>query len=192
MIILQKPVGDLNASSLERFLARAKRATGLRGVVNVLLTNSRELHVLNARFRKKDYPTDVLSFPPMLADAGFAGDVAISTDIARANARHLGHAMADEIRILVLHGVLHLAGYDHESDTGAMAAKERLLRKKLGLPLGLIERTAGSSGDGVASERGAKRKKPGRASASTSVTTKRPGQRAGRKASIESARGRSR
>jgi len=125
---------------LGRFLARAKRAAGLPGLVNVLVTSSRELRSLNKRFRGNDRATDVLSFPPMFADAGFAGDVAISGEIAKQNARRLGHAPADEVRVLVLHGVLHLAGYDHESDAGEMDAKERLLRMKLGLPVGLIER----------------------------------------------------
>lgn len=140
MVILHKPVQPLNEDSLGRFLLRAKHAAGLRGVVNVLVTSSRELRSLNKRFRGKDRPTDVLSFPPLLADAGFAGDVAICADIAKQNARRLGHTAADEVRVLVLHGVLHLAGYNHESDLGEMEAKERLLRKKLGLPMGLIER----------------------------------------------------
>jgi probable rRNA maturation factor len=140
MVILHKPVPRLSEPSLERFLLRAKRAAGLRGVVNVLLTSSQELRSMNKRFRGKDQPTDVLSFPPLFGHAGFAGDIAISADIAKENARRLGHTAADEVRVLILHGVLHLAGYDHESDTGAMEAQERLLRKKLGLPVGLIER----------------------------------------------------
>ena len=69
-----------------------------------------------------------------------AGDIAISADIATQNARQLGHAPALEIKILALHGVLHLAGYDHETDHGEMARKEISLRKALGLPSGLIER----------------------------------------------------
>ena len=140
MVILRKPVGQLSEVSLESFLSRAKRAARVRGVVNVLLTSSRELRALNKRFRGKDQPTDVLSFPPLVRHAGFAGDVAISVDIAKKNAQKLGHAAADEVRVLVLHGVLHLAGYDHETDNGAMQTKEMLLRKKLRLPVGLIER----------------------------------------------------
>ena len=73
---------------------------------------------------------------------GLAGDIAISADIAKENARRLGHSAAQEVKILALHGVLHLVGYDHESDEGAMAGKERQLRRALGLPLGLIERSA--------------------------------------------------
>jgi probable rRNA maturation factor len=83
----------------------------------------------------------VLSFVP---EAGFvdtlAGDIAISAEIAKQNARGLGHSDAEEVKILVLHAVLHLAGYDHENDGGAMAKKESKLRKALGLPVGLIER----------------------------------------------------
>jgi len=71
---------------------------------------------------------------------GLAGDVAISSDIARKNARTLGHPPAEEIKILTLHGVLHLAGFDHESDSGEMAREENRLRRQLGLPTGLIER----------------------------------------------------
>ena len=95
---------------------------------------------LNSRFRGKSRPTDVLSFPAASAN-GFAGDIAISLDIAERNARLLGHSVADEIRILILHGILHLAGYDHESDQGEMAKKEILLRRRLALPTSLIERT---------------------------------------------------
>jgi probable rRNA maturation factor len=71
---------------------------------------------------------------------GFAGDVAISAEIAARNARRLGHTAADEIRILTLHAVLHLAGYDHEQDNGQMERKEQRLRRSLELPIGLIER----------------------------------------------------
>ena len=147
MVILRKSVANLSEAGLTRFVTRACRAAGLRGVVNVLVTGSRELRSLNRRFRGKDRPTDVLSFPPMagLAD-GIAGDIAISAEIAARNARALGHSSEQEIKILALHGVLHLAGYDHESDEGEMARKERRLRQSLGLPAGLIERQATPSG----------------------------------------------
>ena len=97
---------------------------------------------LNRRFRGQDKPTDVLSFPaePDVRKQ-FAGEIAISAEIATKNARELGHLPADEIKILVLHGVLHLCGYDHECDNGRMATREKRLREKLHLPLGLIERT---------------------------------------------------
>lgn len=145
MVILHKPVPQLTEAILERFLLRARRAAGLGGAVNVLLTSSRQLRAWNARFRGKDHATDVLSFPPLIQDAAFAGDIAISVDIAKQNGRRFGHAAADEVRILVLHGLLHLAGYDHEADKGAMEAREGVLRKKLGLPVGLIERTRSTS-----------------------------------------------
>jgi probable rRNA maturation factor len=114
----------------------------LKGSVHVLVTSNREVQALNRRFRGKDKPTDVLSFPPM-ADfaAGVAGDIAISAEIAAKNAKELGHTTAEEIKTLALHGVLHLAGYDHEQDDGAMARKEQRLRTTLGLPVALIERS---------------------------------------------------
>lgn len=142
MVILQRRVAGLNEDSLDRFVARAKRAAGLRGAVTVLVTTSRELRRLNARFRGKDKPTDVLSFPAQVVAASrFAGDVAISADIAAKNARRLGHSPAEEVKILALHGVLHLAGYDHEVDNGLMARREARMRQQLGLPDALIERT---------------------------------------------------
>ncbi len=143
-MILRKPVVGLSDTALAQFVARASRACKLKGTVNVLVTGSSELRSLNRRFRSKDQPTDVLSFPPGEGFVnGLAGDIAISADIARQNARRLGHSAADEIKILALHGVLHLVGYDHEHDDGAMARREAGLRRSLGLPLGLIERNAG-------------------------------------------------
>ena len=146
MVILRKRVAELSEVALARFVRRASRAAALRGAVNVLVTSSRELRALNYRFRGKDKPTDVLSFPLVLGLApGFAGDVAISADIAAQNARRLGHSAAQEIKILVLHGLLHLAGYDHEHDRGEMAGKEQRLRRSLDLPSGLIERNGEQS-----------------------------------------------
>lgn len=141
VVIFKKPVPDLTESALERFVARAGRAVGLRGGVNVLVTSSRDLQALNRRYLGKDRPTDVLSFPPMAGlPVKFAGDLAISAEIAARNARQFGHPLADEIKVLALHGVLHLAGYDHESDHGKMARKERRLRRELKLPATLTER----------------------------------------------------
>jgi probable rRNA maturation factor len=141
LVIFQKRVADLTSLALDRFIARARRAAGLKGMVNVLLTSSAEMKSLNRRFRGKDKPTDVLSFPadPDLQKQ-LAGEIAISAEIATKNARSLGHSPAEEVKILVLHGVLHLRGYDHECDNGQMARREKLLRAKLHLPLGLIER----------------------------------------------------
>ena len=141
MVILQKRVPGLDESSLDRFLTRAKRAAGVHGAVTVLVTSSEELRRLNQRFRGTNKPTDVLSFPaPTMMNSKFAGDVAISAQIAAQNARRLGHSVAEEIKILSLHGLLHLAGYDHEIDYGMMARREEQLRTRLGLPVGLIER----------------------------------------------------
>lgn len=138
MVILRQPVAGVSRTALERFAGRARRAAGLRGEVNVLVTGDAEVRRLNRRFRHKDKPTDVLSFPGM--DPSFAGDIAISAATAARNARRLGHSAAEEMKILLLHGLLHLAGYDHESDEGQMARKEQKLRRELRLPLALIER----------------------------------------------------
>ena len=142
MVIFQKRVTDLTELALDRFVASARRAAGLKGVVNVLLTSSAEMKSLNRRFRGKDKPTDVLSFP---AEAGsrkqFVGDIAVSVEIASQNARLLGHSPAEEVKILVLHGILHLRGYDHECDNGQMAKREQRLRAQFHLPLALIART---------------------------------------------------
>jgi probable rRNA maturation factor len=135
---MRKKVSGVSRPELERFTARARRAVGLRGEVNVLVAPSAELRRLNRQFRKQDKPTDVLSFPPPAR--GMAGDIAISADIARASARRLGHPFAAELKVLVLHGLLHLAGYDHERDTGEMRRKEERLRAALGLPAALIAR----------------------------------------------------
>jgi probable rRNA maturation factor len=142
LVIFRKRVPGLSEVALGKFVNRACHAAKLRGVVNVAVTGNRELRALNSRFLGKDKPTDVLSFPPMLGFSdGCAGDVAISAEIAAQNARRLGHSAAVEVKVLVLHGVLHLAGYDHERDRGRMARKEAGLRKSLGLPVGLIERS---------------------------------------------------
>jgi probable rRNA maturation factor len=144
VVILRKRIAGLSASTLERFVARTRRLVHLRETVNVLVTNSAELRSLNRQFRAADKPTDVLSFPA--AKEGrrqarrVAGDVAISADIARENARRLGHSVGDEVKILALHGILHLAGFDHEHDSGEMARKESRLRQQLKLEAGLIER----------------------------------------------------
>jgi len=107
----------------------------------VLLTTDAAIRKLNRQFRGKDKATDVLSFPAEgLGAEGIAGDVAISVTTARSQAAEQGHSLSTEIKVLILHGLLHLAGYDHEADDGKMARRERLLRGRLGLPQGLIER----------------------------------------------------
>ena len=104
-----------------------------------LVTSDAELRRLNRQFRKKDYPTDVLSFPALERN-GSLGELAISFDRAKAQAQEFGHGVQEEIGILMLHGVLHLAGMDHETDRGEMARAERRWRRRLTLPLGLLER----------------------------------------------------
>lgn len=141
MVIFRKNVGGLSELALTRFIARARAVAGLKSYVTVVLTSSAEMKSLNRRFRGIDKPTDVLSFPAEPGDKNqFAGEIAVSADIAAANAHALGHSSSEEVKILVLHGILHLRGYDHECDNGKMAKREKQLRAKLNLPIGLIER----------------------------------------------------
>lgn len=133
------------AATLARFLAAAQSAARVRGQVTVLLTTDAALRRLNSRFRDKNKATDVLSFPanPLLpGPEKIAGDLAISVSTARRQAAAQGHTLSKELKILMLHGLLHLAGYDHDADSGQMDRRERLLRTKLALPQGLIERAA--------------------------------------------------
>jgi probable rRNA maturation factor len=104
-----------------------------------LITDDGELQRLNREFLQKDYVTDVLSFPSGDAGGGL-GDIAISAGRAAAQALQFGHSVVQEIQILMLHGVLHLVGMDHECDKGQMSREERRWRKRLSLPTGLIER----------------------------------------------------
>jgi probable rRNA maturation factor len=182
LIIVQERVPGLSESVLARFVTRARRAAGVRGAVSVLVTNSGELQGLNRRFRGKNKPTDVLSFPVMPGlRKGFAGEIAISAEIAAQNARRLGHTAGAEIKILTLHAVLHLAGYDHEHDKGEMEREEKRLRKLLGLPVGLIERNGRSS---IKKGLGSKRKSkpgsvPGRSRALAATKRSRAGSASG-------------
>lgn len=135
----------------KRFLRAAQREVGVIGEVNVRIAPDNEMRRLNRDFRGKDKPTDVLSFPTSQNGKRMpAGDIAISADIARANAKALGHSFEDELKILLLHGLLHLAGHDHESDNGEMNRLEQNLRAKLKLPAGLIERTEIEKGEPAA------------------------------------------
>ena len=150
MITIDPPRGPLapaalNRSALSRFLKRACSAVDLQGEVHVLLTSDAELKRLNRAFRGKNKPTDVLSFPAAheasASQNAVAGDLAISLETAARQAVEHGHSVRDEVRILLLHGTLHLAGYDHEIDSGEMAEREAELRRELRLPLGLIARS---------------------------------------------------
>lgn len=141
------PRQRLNRRDLQRFLVEAKKAIPLSGVVSVLLTGDEAVRELNHRFRNKKSATDVISFPAAKNDGmtsphrQLAGDLAVSIDAAARQAEHFGHSLNAEIKILMLHGLLHLAGLDHETDTGEMAATEQKLRKQLELPVGLINRS---------------------------------------------------
>ena|ERR1700693_1086831 len=105
-----------------------------------LITNDEELRRLNRQFRKKDYATDVLSFPALEDKNSVLGEMAISFDKAKQQAAEHHHAVGEEIAVLMLHGVLHLMGMDHETDRGQMARAELKWRSSLGLPAGLMER----------------------------------------------------
>jgi probable rRNA maturation factor len=125
---------------LARFLRQAIGATGLAGEVSVLLTGDAAIRVLNRKYRRKDKATDVLSFPAAEMAEGVAGDLVISLETALVQAEERRHTLEMEIKVLLLHGLLHLAGYDHETDNGRMHRKEAGLRRELGLKAGLIER----------------------------------------------------
>ena len=129
----------LGKRDLNRFLASAIEVLGLTGEFSVLLTGDEQLRALNLQFRGKDKPTDVLSFPALAETALGGGDLAISLETASAQAADHGHTLQMEVKLLILHGLLHLAGYDHERDKGQMRRRETLLRKQFDLPAGLVE-----------------------------------------------------
>ncbi len=138
-VLFRRAPASLRRRPLQEF-ARTLRAGVARGrEFHCLITDDRELRRLNRRFRRFDHATDVLSFPA--EDGPALGELAISANRAAAQAREFGHSRLDEIRILMLHGVLHLIGMDHETDRGRMARAEARWRKKLDLPAGLIART---------------------------------------------------
>jgi probable rRNA maturation factor len=138
----------VSAPGVARWLARVAPATA-RGTVNVALVSDATVRSLNRRYRGIDRSTDVLSFsagrpatspqPP----ATFLGDVVIARGVARRQARAAGHSELTELRVLALHGLLHLLGYDHHRDGGRMRRVESRLRRKGGLREGLIERAQG-------------------------------------------------
>jgi probable rRNA maturation factor len=144
MVIFDQPITgvstrSVSAAQLQRFARRAQKLAEIQGEVDILIATNKRLRDLNRRFRRKNAPTDVLSFP-----RPSGGDIAISAQIALENAQRFGHSLANELKILVLHGMLHLAGYDHESDNGRMARAEARLRSQLKLPASLIDRTHSS------------------------------------------------
>jgi probable rRNA maturation factor len=130
---------------LKNFLQLLSDRVASGRAVVCLIAGDRTLQRLNLQFLGHNYPTDVLSFPSS-GENGVPGELAISVERAEAQAREFGHARIDELQVLMLHGVLHLTGLDHERDQGEMAASERRWRAEFGLPLALTER----DGAGVA------------------------------------------
>jgi probable rRNA maturation factor len=141
------------ARGLGAWIARSAPASARGGVIVAVVSDAR-MRALNKRFRKVDRVTDVLSFPAGKGQPGhgptserrrpapFLGEIAIARGVAARQARRAGHRPATELRILALHGVLHLLGYDHEVDEGQMARIEARLRRRAGLPVGLIARSS--------------------------------------------------
>jgi probable rRNA maturation factor len=131
-----RPVRD---GGLGRWLTSVVPAR-VRGEVAIALAPDSQVRALNHRYRRKNVPTDVLSFPSN--EKGFLGDVVIATGVARRQAIEMGHPLRTELRVLALHGLLHLLGFDHEDrrDKGTMARVETRLRRKGGLSAGLIDR----------------------------------------------------
>jgi probable rRNA maturation factor len=168
---LQVVVGDargrrLRVAGLASWLRRVA-PIGAQGSVSIALVTDHRMRELNRAYRRKDYATDVLSFPannclspqrtprakPVKPSVSFVssvventlGEIVIARGVARRQAREARHSELTELRLLALHGLLHLLGYDHESDSGRMRRAERRLRRKGGLREGLIERTASSA-----------------------------------------------
>ena len=131
--------GTLRAPGLAAWLAGVAPARA-RGRMTVALVPTGRMRLLNRRFRGEDHATDVLSFPS--GESSYLGDVVIADGVARRQAQAAGHSRRTEIRVLALHGLLHLLGYDHERDDGRMARLERRLRRAGGLREGLIERAS--------------------------------------------------
>ena len=127
----------LRVSGLASWLASVAPAR-VRGAMTVAIVSYARVRALNRQYRKKDGATDVLSFPS--GERGYLGDVVIASGVAARQAREAGHPMSSELRVLALHGLLHLLGNDHERDDGRMARLERRLRKRGGLREGVIER----------------------------------------------------
>jgi len=139
---LGRPV---RAVGLSRWLERIAPPRA-RGGVTVALVSDTDMRRLNRQYRGKNRVTDVLSFSARASEGGFLGDIVIARGLAAAQARRAGHPVAVEFRVLALHGLLHLLGYDHERDNGRMQRVEARLRARGGLRVGLIERTGTRAG----------------------------------------------
>src|SRR5436309_141561 len=138
LVFFRRAPAGLSRAPLQRFARILSEAVAGGRRFHCLITGDSDLRRLNRQFLRRDYPADVLSFPMPAGD--LLGELAISAARAAAQARQFGHSQLDEIRILMLHGVLHLMGMDHETDSGGMGRAETRWRKKLNLPLGLIAR----------------------------------------------------
>lgn len=141
-LIFRDVPARVRRTPLKDFAARLQNGVARGAGFECLITGDRELRRLNGEFRRKDYATDVLSFPAAGPD-GYLGEIAVSWQRAREQGAEHGHSTEDEIKILMLHGLLHLLGHDHERDGGRMARLERAWRRKLHLSRGLIERNRG-------------------------------------------------
>jgi probable rRNA maturation factor len=138
MIVNRQRRIRLPVKPLEDFFDRVRRELGFpQDAVSIQLISDAAMARLNRTFRHKPGPTDVLSFPANGArakrSARYVGDIAISPETARRNARRFARTLPVEMRILILHGMLHLAGFDHETDRGEMDRLERRLRRRLGV-----------------------------------------------------------
>ena len=139
--------GAVRTPGLARWLCSVAPARA-RGAVTVAIVPDNRIRLLNRQYRRKDVPTDVLSFPASADrlrrgtpnERGYLGDIVIAAGVARRQAAAAGHSLQTELRVLALHGLLHLLGYDHEHDDGRMARLEARLRRQGGLREGLIER----------------------------------------------------
>jgi probable rRNA maturation factor len=138
-LLFRHPSRRVRRTELRGFLKDLAQRIGHGRSVTCLITTDRSLRALNRRFRGQNHATDVLSFPSQ-RDTNALGEIAISYDRAVEQAAEFGHAVEDELRILMLHGVLHLAGMDHETDSGTMARAELRWRKRFSLPPSLTER----------------------------------------------------
>ena len=144
-LVFRRSPRRLDRKILRRVAQRLETEVAGGRKFRCLLTDDRELKRLNREFLGKDYPTDVLSFPEVESDSPFIGEIAISIDRATEQADEFGHTLENEIAILMLHGILHLLGMDHERDRGRMRRAESRWRRKLELPAALIERTKSGS-----------------------------------------------
>lgn len=134
MVLNQQKAVRIPMTALRRFLRDVRGELSLNGhELTVCLIPDAQMARLNQTYRGKRGPTDVLSFPSGRDTETYLGDIAIAPRVARRNARQFGRTLSQELRILMLHGVLHLLGYDHETDNGRMQRRERALRRRLRL-----------------------------------------------------------